>query len=122
MAMNGYRLLVVEDDTSSGDVLRRLFANRGWVVSVATSISEALASLNPPPHCIVLDLILPDGGGEEVLRTVRESDLPTRVAVCTGTNDPVRLAMVKGLAPEALFPKPICFDDLCRAVEEDTIA
>jgi CheY-like chemotaxis protein len=119
--MNGYRILVVEDDAASRDTLRRLFAHEGWVVSVAKTVTEAMTKLNPPPHCILLDLMLPDGDGEEVLRKVREDNLPTKVAVCTGMNDPVRLALVKGMDPAALFQKPIDFDEVYRACEDDTV-
>ena len=119
--MNGYRLLVVEDDRASRDSLRRLFAHKGWVVTVANTVAEAMDSLNPPPHCILLDLMLPDGAGEEILRKVREEDIPSKVAVCTGVDDPVRLAMVKGMDPHALFQKPIDFDEVCRAFEDETM-
>jgi DNA-binding response OmpR family regulator len=120
VAMKGYRILVVEDDPASQDVFRRLFAHRGWVVSVARTVAEGMAKLDTPPHCILLDLTLPDGEGEAILRKVREGNLPSKVAVCTGTDDPVRLAMVKGMRPEALFRKPLDFDEVCRAVESDT--
>src|SRR5262249_32680856 len=120
--MNGYRVLVVEDDAASRFALRRLFTHKGWIVSVAESVTEGLAKLDPPPHCILLDLTLPDGGGEEILRKVREEKLPIKVAVCTGMNDPVRLALVKGMDPEALFRKPLDFDEVCRVCEEDTIS
>jgi len=118
--MDGYRFLVVEDDPASGEALRRLLAHRGWVVTVARTVAEAMQSLDPPPHCILLDLTLPDGSGEDVLRRVKEECLPSRVAVCTGTADPVRLALVKGMDPAALFHKPIDFDDVLRACEDDT--
>jgi DNA-binding response OmpR family regulator len=120
MAMKGYRILVVEDDPASRDVLRRLLSHRGWVVMVARTVAEAMESLNPPPHCILLDLTLPDGGGEEVIRKVREEELPSRVRVMTASNDPVRLAMVKDMDPDALFRKPVDFEEICRACEEDT--
>src|SRR5690242_7263415 len=107
--MKDYRVLVVKDDPASRRVLERLLIHKGWVAYAATTVAEAMGSLDPPPHCILLDLMLPDGGGEEVLREVRRGDLPTKVAVCTGTNDPVRLALVKGMEPDALFPKPVDF-------------
>ena len=118
--MNGYRILVVEDDAASSNALRRLLANKGWVVSVAKSVAEAMDSLCPPPHYILLDLMLPDGGGEEVLRKVRDENLPSKVAICTGTNDTVRLAMVKDMDPNTLFQKPIDFEAVCLAVQDDT--
>lgn len=119
--MNGYRVLVVEDDSASRNALSRLLRHRGWVVSVARTVAEAMDSLNPPPHCILLDLMLPDGSGEEVLRKVRDENLPSKVAVCTGTHDSVRLAMVKGMDPDGLFRKPIDFDEVCRVVGEETL-
>jgi CheY-like chemotaxis protein len=119
--MNGYRVLVVEDDAASRDALHRLVEHRGWVVSVAKTVAEAMDSLNPPPHCILLDLMLPDGDGEEVLRKVRDENLPSKVAVCTGTNDPVRLAMVKGMDVDVLFQKPLDFNAICQAVEDETM-
>src|SRR4051794_21516542 len=108
--MHGYRILVVEDDPASRDALLRLIDHRQWVITVAKTVAEAMEALNPPPHCILLDLKLPDGEGEDVLRKVRQDDLPTRVAVITGTEDSVRLALVKGMNPDALFVKPIDFD------------
>src|SRR5690348_10438978 len=104
--MYGYRVLVVEDDTAACDALLRLLDHHQWVVTVANSVAEAMESLHPPPHCILLDLTLPDGGGEEVLRKVRREGLPSKVVVTTGTSDPVRLAMVKGMDVDALFHKP----------------
>ena len=63
--------------------------------------------------------MLPDG--EEVLRKVRDEGLPTRVVVHTGTDDPVRLALAKGMDADAMFRKPIDFDAVCRACEDETI-
>jgi DNA-binding response OmpR family regulator len=119
--MKGYRVLIVEDDAASCGALLRILEHRGWVVTVAQTVAEAMESLDPPPHCILLDLMLPDGGGEDVLRKVRDEELPTKVAVVTGTSDPVRLAMVKGMDPDALFQKPLDFHAICRAVEEETM-
>jgi len=118
--MNGYRILIVDDDKASSDTLRRLFAHKGWVVTVASCVTEAMTKLDPPPLCVLLDLMLPDGDGEEVLRRMREGKVSSRVAVCTGTNDPVRLALVKGMEPDALFRKPIDFEAVCSLVEDNT--
>ena len=62
--------------------------------------------LDPPPDCVILDLMLPDDGGHVVLRKIRERRLPTRVAVCTGTSDRERLDAVASLQPDAFLMKP----------------
>jgi two-component system OmpR family response regulator len=107
--MAEHRLLVVEDDTSTRDVLRGYYSRMGWQVSEAGTVAEALALLNsePEPCCLILDLMLPDGDGTAVLKEVRAKGLKTRVAVCTGTVDLARLKAVAELRPDAMLPKPI---------------
>ncbi|MHC5538324.1 response regulator [Singulisphaera rosea] len=118
------RLLIVEDNSMSRRVLETLFSMRGWEVSSASTLVEAFERLSPPPDCIILDLMLPDGDGEEILRHVREQNLPSRVIVTTGCHDPIRLAAVSQLVPAALLYKPLDFFHIafaCRAPEPRTI-
>ena len=72
----------------------------------ASTVAEGLALLDPPPDYLILDLGLPDAGGEVILRRVRDAGLETRVAVTTGSDDPGRLRKVRDLRPEAVFAKP----------------
>ncbi len=104
--MNGDRIPIVDGDKASRDTSRRLFAHEGWVVTAASYVTEAPVYLDPPPLCVLLELMLPDGDGEEVLRKVRDEGLPTRGVVSTGTDDPVRLTPVKGMDADAMFRKP----------------
>lgn len=110
-------VLIVEDDPATGKALRRLFRLKGWSVTLATTVADALESLTPPPYFILLDLMLPDGDGEDVLRRVRDENIPCRVGVCSGTNDVARLARVRDMGPDAIFQKPINFDAVCRFIE-----
>jgi CheY-like chemotaxis protein len=107
--MNGlqHRMLLVEDDADTRNILRRILTLCGWEVVEAGSIAEGLARLEPPPDCLLLDLELPDGAGESILRKVREDGLPTRVVVNTGIGDPTRLGEVAGLHPDCLLRKPL---------------
>src|SRR4051812_23653435 len=81
--MGTRRILIVGDHEPSRRLLRSQFALRGWQVETAASVLEGLASLEQPPDCLVLDLILPDGDGMDVLQRVRSQGLPTRVVVMT---------------------------------------
>lgn len=114
------RLLIVEDSSVARRALEALFLLRGWSVAVVATVEEGLMMLDPPPDCVLLDLLLPDGGGELILRKVREEGFPTRVIVTTGCHDIERLRDVADLGPSALFHKPLDFYqvfDACRRID-----
>ena len=108
------RLLIVDDDAAMREVWGIVFGSRGWEVVAASSVAEGLSSLDPPPDFLILDLRLPDGGGEAILRRVREAGLKTRVVITTGTDDATVLREVMALRPEAMFAKPINVADVWR--------
>ena len=74
---------------------------------MASSVAEAISALAEAPRFVILDLNLPDGGGESILREIRLQLPGTLVAVCSGSQDPAQLAEVRGLEPELLLCKPV---------------
>lgn len=100
------RLLVVDDDPYLRNGMSALFVRQGWQVEVAATVAEGLARLDAAPDCVILDLNLPDGGGESLLGVIRARLPRTRVAVCSGEDDPSRLEGVRRLRPELMLWKP----------------
>jgi DNA-binding response OmpR family regulator len=115
--MAGARLLIVEDDRLSREALRKIFARKGWHVTAVETLAEGLLQLDPPPDCLILDLMLPDGHGVEILRQIRANNLPTRAVVCTGMEDRTNLDLVTALNPAALLTKPVALDSICKAFD-----
>ncbi len=116
--MNQPRLLIVDDDAYTRNALRNLFARRGWSVDLASTVAEGLATLDDAHRAVILDLNLPDGGGEAVLIEVRRRASRTMVAVCSASVDARQIATVQGLRPELLLCKPIdmaSLDRMCLA-------
>src|SRR3954454_4611615 len=103
--MDRPRMLIIEDHQETRTFLRRILALTltGWDVVEATTVEEGLAQLDPPPDCVLLDLELPDGTGEDILRKVRQDHLQTRVVVNAGMNDAARLTAVSDLGPDAVL-------------------
>jgi HAMP domain-containing protein/CheY-like chemotaxis protein/putative methionine-R-sulfoxide reductase with GAF domain len=117
------RLLVVEDDPAEQLSIRELLGHDDIDVTVLSSGTEALETLEDNPFdCVVLDLRLPDMSGFEVLRRLGESpplsDLP--VVVFTGkeltADEDARLrtlarsVVVKGVeSPERLLDETALF-------------
>ncbi len=66
------RALVVDDEPALGDLLSTVLRYEGWAVETALSGQAALRSARAtPPDVIVLDVMLPDLTGIEVLRRIR---------------------------------------------------
>jgi DNA-binding response OmpR family regulator len=91
--MDRPRLLVVDDDPYTRIALNAFFTRGGWQVSLAASVAEAIPMLEHEPDYLILDLDLPDGGGKSVLEDVRKRHRGTQVMVCSGVDDPGRLAL-----------------------------
>ena len=101
------RVLVVEDDPESYQALSKILKHVGYEVFTAPTLAAATDLLGTEPRFVVLDLMLPDGNGKELLRDIRDRRLPIKVAVLTAVSDPNLLEEVRQLGPEALFGKPV---------------
>jgi two-component system KDP operon response regulator KdpE len=116
--MHRHRLLIVEDDGDTRTSLGGIFSRMGWMVRLASTAAEGLDWINAghEPCCLILDLGLPDGDGESVLRLAREKGLRTYVAVCTGVTDEERLSLVSSLGPDLILTKPVTATDIWKDV------
>jgi two-component system response regulator AtoC len=76
--------LIVDDDTNAAQALAALVADNGFTTSCADSLQSARDLLSTSPDVILLDLMLPDGNGLELLREVTARDDDTQVIVVTG--------------------------------------
>ncbi|HEU5484937.1 MAG TPA: response regulator transcription factor [Microlunatus sp.] len=69
------RILAVDDESSLTELLSMAMRYEGWLVSTAASGNEAVkAAREIRPDAIVLDMMLPDFDGLEVMRRVRAED------------------------------------------------
>lgn len=73
----------------------------------ANTLTQAMDSLDSDIRNVVLDLMLPDGNGIELLKLIRALKLPVRVAVTTATYDPELIADIRTLHPDRIFQKPV---------------
>lgn len=82
----GLRVLVCDDEPQILRALRVILREAGFEVMPAASAVEALdAAALQPPDAAIIDLVLPDGDGVEVCRSLREwSDMPILVLSAVG--------------------------------------
>ena len=87
------RLLVVEDDATSREVLRRTMDKEGWIIAEAENGQVALELINKtPPDLILLDLMMPHMDGFSFMHQLRQHQ--------TGQAIPVIVVTAKDLTQE----------------------
>jgi PAS domain S-box-containing protein len=73
ISLHGVKVLVVDDDANTRDLVRRLLESHRAVVAVAASAPEALElATSDRPHLIVSDVGLPHVDGYELIRRLRQ--------------------------------------------------
>ena len=83
--MPGEKILLVDDDPTILGTLSRFLTSQGYTVTAAASGQEALAALQKENIPLaILDLLLPDFSGLDLLAHVRENSPDTEVILFTG--------------------------------------
>ncbi|HZJ15122.1 MAG TPA: ATP-binding protein, partial [Chthoniobacteraceae bacterium] len=111
------RLLVVEDHEATANVMVRLLTKRGYLVSAASNISEALAVLQKSPiDLLISDVGLPDGSGRDLMEKVREThDLPGIALSGYGTEADLEQSSAVGFSVH--LTKPVDIERLDREIQ-----
>jgi len=88
METTNARILIVEDDPEVGTGLEDFFSIKGYNVTRASDGSEAMQQITtlPPYDVVLLDVMLPEKDGFDVLREARKA----------GVDSPVIMLTVKG--------------------------
>ena len=79
------RVLLAEDETHLGTILEQYLSARGFDVTMVRDGRAALDALRAETFDVaLLDIVMPEMDGLEVLRLVREEPLPPEIIVITG--------------------------------------
>jgi len=111
------RLLVVEDDPNIVELLSASLRFAGFEVTAATNGADAVnASRASRPDLVVLDVMLPDLDGFEVIRRMREGGVRTPVVFLTArdaTDDKIRGLTLGG---DDYVTKPFSLEELTARI------
>ena len=111
------KLLVVEDDPNIVELLSASLRFAGFDVSAATNGAEAVTSAHDlRPDLLVLDVMLPDLDGFEVIRRLREGGIRTPVVFLTArdaTDDKIRGLTLGG---DDYVTKPFSLEELTARI------
>jgi len=111
------RILVVDDDQTTRERLKKILEKEGLDVLLAADGAQALEVFeNERPGIVITDLNMPKIDGMEVLHSVKKADPLTQVIVITGEGDyDLAIHALRGGALDYLR-KPIDLEDLFIAL------
>jgi PAS domain S-box-containing protein len=112
------RMLIVEDDADSGEMLVTFLSQYGHHVELATSLAVALGRLHDNWDVILSDIGLPDGSGLDIARRAREmAQPPQRMIAFTGygSSDDISASHEAGFDDHVV--KPLDLDRLLKALD-----
>ena len=99
-------ILVVDDEPAIVQVIRDRLLQEGFQVRAAGSGEAALAAVADPLDLIILDLMLPDLDGFEVLRRLRQQGIDLPVIILTARDDDVDVVVGLELGADDYVVKP----------------
>jgi CheY-like chemotaxis protein len=112
--ITGPTILVVDDDPGIREALREALELEGYQVALAGTGSQALAMMeSSPPDLVLLDLMIPDLNGWQVIERMRRSPRLSGIPVFVVTAVP----NASGLGPGCpIFTKPLKLDRMMRTI------
>ena len=106
------RILIVDDDSSIGTMLKRALARHGFVADATSSAEEALALADATAYdAALVDLVMPGRDGANLADELRKRIPGIPVGLLTGyRNSPLVTAAERSGA--RLFPKPVIIQEV----------
>jgi len=111
-------ILVVDDNEGLLALFRRYLRNQPYLVCTARDGEEVQAILaQTRPDVTILDIMLPNQDGWEILQLLRSRVAPhqTRVIICSIINDP---ELAQALGADAFLHKPVPRAQLLRTLNQ----
>jgi CheY-like chemotaxis protein len=119
--LTGVRVLVVDDEVDSRDLITQLLEQAGAEVTTAASAADALDMIDAlRPDVLVSDVGMPHQDGYELIRAVRRrgspaADLPALAVTAYARGEDRARALAAGF--QVHLPKPIVPSDLITHIE-----
>jgi len=123
-SMSEKRLLVIDDEPEIGEFVRKVATGLGYEVRVTTdghAFQNAYHELRPTT--IVMDMVMPEMDGNELVLWLMEQHYDANLIIITGYNpdyakDARLLAEFKGLRSVITLIKPIRLDKLRKVLSD----
>ena len=111
-------VLVVDDEAPVCASVEKILKRKGHTVDQALSVDKALGQLNSGKRfdLVIADLMMPQAGGVELLKAMKENNCDVPVLIITGYASISSAVEATRHGASGYLPKPFTPDELERAV------
>lgn len=109
------RVLIIEDDPTLSATLKKGFERNSYAVDCIYDGKTAMTRISLYRNeydIIILDLGLPEVGGETICKEIRKRGISTPVLILTGENDTAKKIDLLNIGADDYLPKPFSFEEL----------
>ena len=107
------RVLIVEDEKSLANVIKKGLEEEGYAVDVSYNGEEGLfMAENEPSDLIILDIMLPVIDGMSILKKIRKSGIKTPVVMLTAKDTIIDKVSGLDSGADDYLTKPFSFEEL----------
>jgi len=111
-------ILIVEDEEMVAEVLIQAFNKWGQKVVWVTTKHEALVKTGQSIFdMVILDIILPDGFGYDIIPEIKQSQPGAYIITMTGDNSPKLEKIVRGFGIAYYMAKPVNLKELKSIID-----
>ncbi len=112
------RVLLVEDDLATAKSVEMMLRSEGYVCDCANLGEDGLEIAKLYNYdVIILDLMLPDIDGYEVLRRLRAAKVKTPILILSGLSEPDQKVKGLGFGADDYLTKPVDKDELVARIQ-----
>ncbi len=112
------RILLVEDDPATAQTIETMLRKEDWVVDTADMGEDGIEIGKLYEYgLVVLDLMLPDMDGLDVLRQLRNSKVETPVLILSGLTEPTKKVQGFGIGADDYLTKPFNCEELLARIQ-----
>src|SRR5512145_1819053 len=114
------KIVIVEDEPDTAEMFAEMMRLSGYQVLKSYGSAAAMGLIaREMPDAVVLDLMMPDVSGLEVLQFMRRDPVLSKIPVImvSAKSLPSDIRMGLDAGATTYLTKPVAFMDLCKAVE-----
>ena len=120
--MDGLKVLMVDDEVVFCENMAKLLNTRGYQVKAVNEGEEAIRILKSEVYdVVVLDLKMPGMNGIDIMRKLKELDIPSQVIILTGHGCVDTAMEAVKLGAFDYIPKPCEVDELSEMINNSQI-